>query len=152
MDEDLAAQNKRISDNIREFGWHCLHVFPTEDSHGKFSYSIGFGESYGSPEVLIFGFEREKAHDLLNACAEMLQDGHTIRNSVENPNVLKGSYNVVFRPVRSTCFGEYLGTALRYYQDRPFGAVVMFLPDREHRFPWQSGYDYISADESLAIV
>jgi hypothetical protein len=152
MGLDLATQNQEIKDNIRNFGWHCLHVFPTNDNHGKFSYSIGFAESYGAPEVMVFGVDREKAHALLNACAEMLQDGHTICNSAENPNVLNGGYNVVFRPVRSICFGEYLGTALRYYQDRPFGAVVMFLPDSEHRFPWQSGYDYIPADEPLAIV
>ena len=152
MGENIAVQNKKISDNIREYGWHCLHVFPTKETHDKFSYSIGFEESYGAPEVLIFGLDREKAHALLNACAEMLQDGHTIQNSVENPNVLNGGYKVVFRPVRSTFFSEYLGTAQRYYQDRPFGAVVMFLPDREHRFPWQTGYDDIPADESLSIV
>ena len=152
MGRDLAAQNQEISNNIRDYGWHCLHVFPTEQGQDKFTYSIGFAETYGAPEVMIFGVERDKAHALLNACAEMLQDGHTILHGVEDPNVLKGGYKVVFRPVRPACFGEYLGTALRYYQDRPFGAVVMFLPDREHRFPWQSGYDYIPADESLAIV
>jgi hypothetical protein len=45
-----------------------------------------------------------------------------------------------------------LGTALRYYRPKEFGAVVMFIPDREHRFPWQAGYDYIPANDSLAIV
>lgn len=79
MGEDLAAQNQRISENIREYGWHCLHVFPTKESQDKFSYSIGFEESYGSPEI-------------------------------------------------------------------------MFLPDRQHRFPWQPGYDDIPAGEPLAIV
>ena len=152
MGEDLAAQNQRISDNIREYGWHCLHVFPTKESQDKFSYSIGFGESYGAPEVLIFGLEREKAHALLNECAQLLKGGHTIHPGVEDANVLGGDYTVVFKHVRPDCFGEYLGTASRYYQDKPFGAVVMFLPDRQHRFPWQPGYDGIPAGEPLAIV
>lgn len=152
MGEDLAAQNQRISENIREYGWHCLHVFPTKENQDKFSYSIGFGESYGALEVLIFGLEREKAHALLNECAQLLKGGHTIQPDVEDANVLAGDYTVVFKPVRPDCFGEYLGTASRYYQGKPFGAVVMFLPDRQHRFPWQPGYDDIPAGEPLAII
>lgn len=152
MSLDVAAQNRGIADNIRNYGWHCLHVFPTEEDQDKFSYSIGFAESYGAPEILIFGLERDKAHALLNECANLLKAGHVIQTDVEDSNVLAGGYNVVFKPVRSDCFGEYLGTAGRYYQDRPFKAVVMFIPDRDHRFPWQAGYDDIPADESLAIV
>ena len=152
MGEDLAAQNQRISDNIREYGWHCLHVFPTKENQDKFSYSIGFGESYGAPEVLIFGLEREKAHALLNECAHLLKGGHTILLGAEDDDVLAGDYKVIFKSVRPDCFGEYLGTAVRYYQRKPFNAVVMFLPDRQHRFPWQPGYEDIPADEALAIV
>ncbi|MFC5571571.1 DUF4262 domain-containing protein [Lysobacter yangpyeongensis] len=150
MGEDLAGRT--IADNVREYGWHCLHVFPTQEGQDKFSYSIGFGESYGAPEVLVFGLEREKAHAILNECANLFKGGHTVRPNVEDPDVLGGGYKVVFKPVRPDCFNEYLGTALRYYQGKPFGAVVMFLPDRQHRFPWQPGYDYIPADEPLAIV
>ncbi len=138
--------------NIREYGWHCLHVFPTKEDQDRFSYSIGFGESYGAPEVLIFGLEREKAHALLNECAHLVKGGHIIRPGAEDDDVLAGDYKVVFRSVRPDCFGEYLGTAVRYYQGRPFSAVVMFLPDRQHRFPWQPGYEDIPADEALAIV
>ena len=152
MSEQLAAQNQRISDNIQKYGWHCLHVFPTEEDQDKFSYSIGFGESYNAPEILILGQEREKAHALLNVCAQLLKDGHLIVPDVDDSGVLNGGYNVVFRPVRPECVGGYLGTAVRYYQDRPFTAMVMFLPDRLHRFPWQTGYDYIPADEALGIV
>jgi hypothetical protein len=145
-------QNRKIADNIRTYGWHCLHVFPVRDDQDKFSYSIGFAESFGAPEVLIFGRERESAHALLNECANLLKDGHIIRPDVEYADVLSGDYKVIFRSVRPECFGEYLGTALRYYRPKEFGAVVMFIPDREHRFPWQAGYDYIPANDSLAIV
>lgn len=54
MDQDSTAQNQRVSDNIREHGWHCLHVFPTREGQDTFSYSIGFAESYEAPEVLPF--------------------------------------------------------------------------------------------------
>lgn len=152
MGSNLAAQNQKIADNIGKYGWHCLHVSPSEEGQDRFSYSIGFGETYGAPEVLIFGRDRDNAHSLLNECADLLKAGHVIQPDVEDSNVLAGGYNVIFKSVRADCFGEYLGTARRYYQGKPFKAVVMFIPDREHRFPWQTGYDYIPADESLAIV
>jgi hypothetical protein len=152
MDESVSAENQRIAENIREYGWHCLHIFPKEEHQDNFSYTIGFAESYGAPEVLLFGLAREKAHALLNECAVLLKGGHTIVPEVEDPEVLAAGYKVVFKRVRAEYFGEYLGTALRYYQERPFGAVVMFLPDRHHRFPWHPDYDDIPAGESLAIV
>jgi len=152
MDDTLAAQNQKIADNIEKYGWHCLHVAPCEDDEEPFSYSIGLAESYGAPEVLVYGVPREKAHALLNACASALKKGHSITPEAEDPELLSGGYKVVFKSVRPECFDEYLGTAERYYRDKPFGAVVMFLPDREHRFPWQTGYNYIRMDEALAIV
>jgi hypothetical protein len=152
MDEPLAARNRKIADDIRQYGWHCLHVAGCEVDEQPFSYSIGFSQSHSAPEVLIFGLPPEKAHALLNACDSVLGKGHAIRPGVEDPSLLSGGYKVVFRTVRPECFDEYLGTAQRYYQDRPFDAVVMFLPDREHRYPWQAGYDYIPSDEALAIV
>ena len=150
--ESLATQNQKIADNIRVHGWHCLHILPSREGEDKFSYSIGFAESFAAPEVVIFGLEQEKAHALLNECAVLLKGGHVFQPDVEDGNVLAGGYKVVFKSIRAERFDDYLGTALRYYQGAPFGAMVMFLPDSEHRFPWQTGYDCISADESLSIV
>lgn len=152
MANDPTDQNRKISDNIRKYGWHCLHIFPTEEGQDRFTYSIGFGESYNAPEILIFGLAQDKAQALLGECAHLLKNGHTILLDTEDHNVLAGDYSVVFRSVRPDCFAEYLGTAVRYYQDTPFSAVVMFLPDRNHRFPWQSGYEGMPAEEAQAIV
>ncbi len=152
MDQELAIQNRKIADNIRKYGWHCLHVAACDGDEEPFSYSIGFAEAHGAPEVVIFGLPGEKAHALLNACAGALKRGHVIRPDVEDPQLLSGGYSVVFRRIRAEWFDEYLGTVQRYYGAKPFDAVVMFLPDREHRFPWQAGYDYIPMAEALAIV
>lgn len=152
MQDDAVTQNQKIERNIQAYGWHCLHVFPTEEGEDAFSYSIGFAETCNAPEVLVFGLAREKAHALLNACAQLLKSGHVIQADVEDANVLAGDYKVVFKSVRPECFDEYLGTASRYYDDKPFHAVVMFLPDKQHRFPWQPGYDGMPAREPLSIV
>ncbi len=152
MGLNIAAQNQQISDHVQRFGWHCLHVFPTGEGGDHFTYSIGFGESYDAPEVLVFGVERDKAHALLSQCAQMLREGHTIVAEAEDSAILSNDYKVIYKAVLPEHYGEYLGTAMRYYGEREFSAVVMFLPDRQHRFPWQPGYDGMQADEPLSIV
>lgn len=146
------AQRQEIADHIQTYGWHCLHVLSNEAGEQNFSYTIGFEASYGAPEIVVFGLERDKAHALLNECADLLKGGHAFKPDVEDAHVLAGDYKVVFKSVRAEMFSEYLGTAVRYYQGKPFAAMVMFLPDSEHRYPWQAGYDYISTEEALTLV
>jgi Domain of unknown function (DUF4262) len=152
MAQSVVAENQRIAENIGRYGWHGLHVFPTDELHTRFTYSIGFAETYGQPEVMIFSLPRERAHSLLHECATVLKAGGRIEVGVEDDRILADNYKVVFRSVQAHAYPEYLGTARRYYGDRPFGAVVMFLPDKNHLFPWNDGYDDSDLGEALAIV
>ncbi len=150
--DSVAALNKSIEKDIRDYGWTCLHVFPTDDSHIQFSYSIGFAKSFSAAEVLVFGLAWEKAHSLLYACAEILKAGGSIPVDVEDDRVLQGGYKVIFKAVKPEAFGEYLGTACRFYANHVFRAVVMFLPDAQHRYPWQADYAYIDAREAQSNI
>ena len=153
MNQSNQAKSKlKTADHIREFGWECLHVFPSAEGEAAFSYSIGFEESFNAPEVLVFGIERTKAHALLSECAGLLRKGETIATEIPDARILSGGYKVVFKQVKPEAFDEYLGVACRYYGERSFRAVVMFLPDAGHRYPWDPGYAYINADEALSIV
>ena len=145
-------ENNKIAANIQEYGWHCLHVFPTTDEHEQFSYTIGFTESFGAPEIMLFGLNREKSHALLNECAQLLRGGHKFCADVKDGSVLSGSYNIVLKPVKVQYFNEYLGTAVRYFETKPFEAMVMFLPDKNNLFPWEHAYIGQAADEPLKIV
>jgi hypothetical protein len=145
-------QDRRVIDDIRDHGWHCLHVLPGPDGEAGFSYSIGFQATYNAPEVMVFGLQRSKAQALLSECAQLLAGGHQIHTDVEDAAVLDGGYKVIFRPVRADCHDDYLGTAVRHYGEQPLHAVVMFLPDKAHRFAWHPDYDDAPSDEALAIV
>lgn len=70
----------------------------------------------------------------------------------EDDRVLACGYKVIYRAVAKHAFGEYLGTAKRYYGRKSFPAVVMFIPDKNHHYPWDAGYDYVDVREALAIV
>ena len=144
--------DKRIADNIREYGWHCLHIASTEEDETPFTYTIGLFETYSGPEIFIFNVEPKKAHAVLNVCAQVLREGGTIEPEVPDDRILAGGYKVIFRPLRHELFDEYAGTAVRHYGHSTFPAYVMFFPDAAGRFPWESGYDYIPADEAMSVV
>ena len=151
---NVTEPNKKISANIQEYGWHCLHIFPTQESieHESFSYSIGFAETFGAPEVLIFGLSNEKSHALLNECAKLLRSGHVFQAGAPDDSVLAGGFKVVFKSVQIKYFDEYLGLAVRYYSSKPFQAMVMFMPDKNNVFPWEQSYVGVPANEPLSIV
>ncbi|MBN8884974.1 MAG: DUF4262 domain-containing protein [Rudaea sp.] len=152
MENPSSSADDKVASDIRKFGWHSLHVFSNEADELPFSYSIGFTQTYAAPEVLIFNVERTKAHKLLWACAHVLKDGGMLTPDAKDDRILNNDYQVIFKTLRVSAYGEYLGTARRYYGSKPFPAVVMFLPDREDRYPWEAGYDYIDVAEALSIV
>jgi len=129
----------KVDELIGKYGWYCLHVHPTEGTEQEvFSYTIGLYATYGHPEIMVFGMPTEKAHGILSECADLIKAGNRFPVGEPVPDVLSGDYKVIFRPVQRSNFNEYLGTALRYYGPKDFSALVLFWPDREHRFPWES--------------
>lgn len=144
--------NATVREHIKQYGWHCLNVWPRvgDEEHTAFSYTIGFTESYEHPEIMIFGLG-DKAHGILNQCATLIKKGTRFIEGEPNGDVLSGDFKVLFKPVRKDCFGEYLGTALRYYGERPFEALVLFWPNKEHQFPWETPEPGVQA-EALHVV
>lgn len=129
----------QVAHDIREYGWHCLHVLPRFGEEGVgFTYTIGLVESYDHPELMIFGLGRERSHRVLCECANMIRAGTHFPTDIRISDVLARDFDVMFRPVRRECFEEYLGTALRHYGEREFEAYVLFWPDNENQFVWDS--------------
>ncbi|MGE5525135.1 MAG: DUF4262 domain-containing protein [Rhodospirillaceae bacterium] len=134
---NTGAADARVRADIETFGWHCVNVHPTHgDERPGFSYTIGLTETYDHPEIMIFGLG-ERAHALLRECAELVKKGTTFVPDEPNGEVLASGYDVIFKRVRRECFDEYLGTALRFYNQRPFEALIMFWPTKDRRFPWE---------------
>jgi hypothetical protein len=66
-------------------------------------------------------------------------------------DVLARGYDVLFKPMRKECFSEYLGTAMRFYRRAVFEAYVVFWPDKDGRFVWES-QQLSSQAEAMDIV
>lgn len=100
----------------------------------------------------MFNLTREKAHALLTECANVLRDGGSFEANEPDDRIVAGGYKVIFRPLQPDLYGQYVGTATRFYDGEPFPAWVMFLPDVNGLYPWEPGYDYIPADEAMSVV
>jgi hypothetical protein len=142
----------KVAEDIEKYGWHCLHVAPRVGEEGSsFTYTIGLAATYQHPELLIFGLERDKSHGILSECVEMIRAGTHFPIDERVADVLARDFDVTFRPIRKEHFGEYLGTAVRYYGHDEFGAYVLFWPDKDNNFVWQSS-ELPSQTEAMTVV
>jgi hypothetical protein len=142
----------QVASDIEEYGWHCLHVAPRVGEEGAlFSYTIGLVHSYRHPELMIFGLGSERSHRVLCRCVEMIESGTQFPINERVPDVLARDFDVMFKPIRKDCVDEYLGTAIRHYGHEDFPAYVLFWPDKENRFVWESA-ELPSQAEALNVV
>ncbi|GAA5444855.1 hypothetical protein Misp06_03047 [Microbulbifer sp. NBRC 101763] len=66
---------EEIQGNIKEYGWHFLFVFDPNGEYQDFSYTIGLEESFGHPEIMIFGLKKDSAHAILADIVEDIKSG-----------------------------------------------------------------------------
>lgn len=142
---------EKIQTNIEKFGWHFLHIFDPNGIKNSFSYSVGFEESFGQPEILIFGLKKDAAHGILTDIADDLRNGLKLEVDTKMKDVIGGDFEVMFKPVQQKAFSEYLGTAVNYY-NKPFRAWVMFWPDKSNILPFEESCEVSIQDEALNII
>jgi hypothetical protein len=136
----MADRLAQVQNDIDTYGWHVILV--SEDGEGPgFAYSIGLHRTLRHPEVVIFGLDLAILHRLVNDIAAEVRRGERFGEGDTSDEILEG-YPVAFRGVSAEFYEEYLGQAIRYYGGTAFPALQCFWPDREGRFPWQSGYGY----------
>lgn len=140
-----------IKENIEECGWHFLFVFDPNGEHEDFSYSVGLEEKFDHPEIIIFGLKKDSAHAIIADIVEDIKSGVKMEPNTKLGNVIGGGFEVMFKPIISSAYKEYLGTAVDYY-GREFRALVMFWSGKSNLLPTEKGCEVTVQDEALAIV
>lgn len=79
-DEVLTATEHRILDGIAEHGWYSQHIFFPELDEPNYTYTIGFAETLGAPEFIIFGLHRDVMHEMLAEVFRQLKAGRKLEN------------------------------------------------------------------------
>lgn len=140
---ELTPQHKAILANVEQFGLSVMHVAAEDPRAPSYSFSVGFEQSLGQPEVLIYGLDRNLTQPMINEvfrqCKEeglSLADGQAIGNLIEG-------YDCVARPIddprgRAAHFGYANWFQQHSGAEGLQRAVQIVWPDPKTRaYPWQ---------------
>jgi hypothetical protein len=131
---DADPRITRASADVQKHGWHVVKVM-ADESGPAFAYSIGLYETFKHPEVLLFGFELDLMHLIINNVGFEFRNGKRYGPDQQDDDILD-DYDVEFKTVLPRFFDELVGTALDYYGGPVFRVLQCVLPDKAHRFPW----------------
>lgn len=138
-----------IRADIKRHGWYGCHV---DDAQRRaYSYSIGFEQSCGHPEIVVFGLQPAIAHGILADLYASIAAGRRYEPLARLDSLFGADLEVMFRPVRDQAFKAFLGAAVDHYPGA-FRAWVMLWPDREGVLPGEPGCRITSQDDGLAIA
>lgn len=138
-DADRRAENdKRVANDIREYGCHVISVFDPEEKQPTFSYSVGIQETTGAPEAIVIGVRSNLGHFMVNEYKRQVQSGIQFKRGVLYPGFLEG-FSIYVEPVKSKQLLEYTLGCARYYKSKPYSTVQLVYPSTAGVWPWQSG-------------
>lgn len=143
----LNSAEKNIIANVRNHGCHINIVSPSEDEEGvPFAYSVGFAETVGQPEVIVFGLPGNVLGSVINETLQRCREGLELQDGAEVHGVLEG-HKLIARQVQPDFIvPDYLNSAIWYQQYRTGRAlehVVQLVwpgPD-DGLFPWDDVSD-----------
>jgi hypothetical protein len=150
MNRELSGYEQDIVDNVRKYGWQTVSVWGEGDKPG-FSYSVGFIETLGAPEFIVFGLPPQLSHSLLDSAFGQLKQGHEPCDGSRWANLI-ADYDCVLRSVDpSNIVADFLNSALWYHRrfktECPFRAVQVVWPGAlDGLFPWDEECDQIVRD------
>jgi hypothetical protein len=148
MAESSSARNPNddriVIRDVNTVGWHVADVAPSGGHHG-WAFTVGFTQTFGHPEVVVFGLPADVLRTILETIGHELRKGRKFPDGHEDAT-LTPPYRCVFRGVYAGWLGAVLPAASWFYGERVYSAVQLFWPDREQRLPWDSGFDKSLAD------
>ena len=142
--EPDSAFEQRIVDNVRDYGCQINHIFDPDGEQIAFSYSVGFPETAGQPEAVVFGLPQKVMHFMINEALVQCLDGLRLQDWTEIKGLLEGHRCIArtLPPERIT--REYFNSALWYHRSRTgktlTEAVQIVWPGAvDGLFPWDEG-------------
>lgn len=135
--ERRAANDKRVADDIREYGCHVISVFDPEEKQPNFSYSIGIQKMTGAPEAIVLGVRSDLGHFMVNEYNQKVRAGAKFERGVLYSGFLEG-FSIYVEPVKASRLHDYTLGCYRYYDGEPFSTVQLIYPTTSGVWPWQA--------------
>jgi Domain of unknown function (DUF4262) len=127
-----------VSNDITEFGWHIRWI-PPEPGRIGWHYSIGFADTLGEPDVVVFGLDKREGTHLLNTIADELARERHFRAGARYKGYFQ-NVEIEFRATLPQWTPAHFGDAVDWYQEQPRMHQIV-LPDVNNRFPGEDRSD-----------
>jgi hypothetical protein len=122
-----------LRESIRKQGWQVMLI--GDDSPAPyFAYTIGLFESFGHPEVVIYGLPHGVMLSVLNWIGRLVREGDRFAGGTRSALILERG-ECAFVEVDPAAFSYVMRIAEDYY-GRRVPALHCIWSDREGRFPW----------------
>ncbi len=157
-DRDMSARDK-IEFMLETEGWAMDAVrarLETDPPLPTYSYTVGFEDRFGFPEVCIFGLKPVACRGLFGLVADALAGGTELPIGAAFIGLLDGGQPSAFLPVDSAgAVGMFPNLAEhRSLAGAPadsFRLVQFAWPDRAGNLPWEDGFDPALASAELLL-
>jgi hypothetical protein len=139
MDDAFRRQHhEQVDEAISREGWMTQYVL-ARAGRPSFAYSIGFVETFGVPEVLIYGLAPAQAYPIFHTLAQRLASGDLLEEDEPLADVLPVPYTCMLVELDSTIAATHMLGALRRCQERSldFAAWHLLWPDADNKLPVQ---------------
>jgi hypothetical protein len=127
---------KKLIENVRQFGWSIMNVFDEKGNEPDFSYTIGIHHTTGQPELIITGIPGEPAKGILNEIGQYMKN-HKIEPFKKYTDFLANDIPAIFLPVDVTVHRKLVGFNIWFYEGKDFPLFQVVWPDKEGHFPWE---------------
>jgi hypothetical protein len=136
-----------VARDVRKLGWRGIYVGEYSGGPPSWSYSVGFWESAGSPEIIVFDVPQESANEILWAAYNQLRSGELVIREGEHW-IGDNGIAPVWRKVHPSQIDADDGwfTFARWYRASRTGrddleVFQLVLPDNDGALPWEPAYD-----------
>lgn len=139
-DAGFSEYERNLIEQIREHGWRSTHVTADQGKSPSFTYSTGFWLTHRHPEIIVFDFPADLAHDVLGTIFRKFRAVGFFPAGEPVAGILAEEF-VFLVPLRDAAIPEYLISSHWFYKGDRFPSLQLVWADRSGRFPWQEGFE-----------
>jgi hypothetical protein len=137
----MASEDEEIARSVAKLGWHAITV---NDTSPDFVYTCGLVTTFEHPELIIFGLGSREGYSVFAVMVEEIRNGRSFAKPGTYDGILE-ECPIAIRKVHPSQHEIYLGYAMGHCRlmgnATGLRARQVFLPDKEGRFPFDTGCD-----------
>ncbi len=153
----LSEFEQEIVSIVHKHGCMIMNVFDPEQQEPDFSYSIGFPDTAGQPEVIVFALPKSLRVSMINEILrQMTEEGLKLEDGARISGLIEG-FECVARHITSReVLNEHFGSAIWYHRSQREVEIVdafqiVWPGARQGLFPWEDGCAREVIDDQPAL-